>query len=51
MCFFMHLDVFVMGKISIKKTARWKQIPSKIQHKVVTKQMNHSQVIKVVNIG
>lgn len=35
----MHLDVFVMGTISFKKhTAKWKQIPGKIQHKVITKQ-------------
>lgn len=40
MCFFMQLDVFVMDKISFKKnTAKWKQIPGKVQHKVITKQI------------
>lgn len=43
----MHLDVFVMGKISffLKKerkkqnTAKWKQIPGQVQQKVITKQI------------
>ena len=41
----MHLDVFVMGKTSFflkkknKNTAKWKQIPGKVQHKVITRQI------------
>lgn len=37
----MHLDVLEMGKTSVKKhthTAEWKQIPGRVQQKLVTKQ-------------
>lgn len=38
-CFFMHLNVFVMGKISFLKKNTAKQIPGKVQHKVMTQQI------------